>query len=124
MPRRILIGVVTGDKCSKTRRVEIERLVRHRKYSKIIRRKTVCHAHDENNESAMGDKVEIEESRPLSKLKRWKLVRVVEKNKEVDVASLRALRREGGEVQATLKALADNPHVAEAGSSESVGGAS
>lgn len=90
MPRRILIGVVTSDKAAKTRRVEIERLVRHPRYSKIIRKKTVCHVHDENNESHTGDKVEIEESRPLSKLKRWRLIRVVEKNKEIDVASLRA----------------------------------
>jgi small subunit ribosomal protein S17 len=90
MPRRILVGVVTSDKAAKTRRVEIERLVRHPRYSKIIRKKTVCHVHDENNESHMGDKVEIEESRPLSKLKRWRLIRVVEKNREIDVASLRA----------------------------------
>ena len=83
MPRRILVGVVTSDKAAKTRRVEIERLVRHSRYSKIIRKTTVCHAHDENNESHVGDRVEIEESRPLSKLKRWNLVRVVEKNKEV-----------------------------------------
>jgi small subunit ribosomal protein S17 len=90
MPRRILIGVVTSDKAAKTRRVEIERLVRHPRYQKIIRKKTVCHVHDENNESHMGDKVEIEESRPLSKLKRWRLIRVVEKNREIDVATLRA----------------------------------
>ena len=90
MPRRILIGVVTSDKAAKTRRVEIERLVRHPRYSKVIRKKTVCHVHDEANESNTGDKVEIEESRPLSKLKRWRLIRVVEKNREIDVASLRA----------------------------------
>ncbi len=105
MPRRTLIGIVTGDRASKTRRVEIERLVRHKKYSKIIRRKTVCHAHDENNESALGDRVEIEESRPLSKLKRWTLLRVVEKNKEVDVASLKAARRDAGDTKATMEAL-------------------
>jgi small subunit ribosomal protein S17 len=85
MPRRILVGVVTGDKASKTRRVEIERLVRHSKYTKIIRKTTVCHVHDENNESHIGDVVEIEESRPLSKLKRWKLVKVVQKNKSAVV---------------------------------------
>ena len=90
MPRRILIGVVTSDKAAKTRRVEIERLVRHPRYSKVIRKKTICHVHDEANESSVGDKVEIEESRPLSKLKRWRLIRVVEKNREIDVASLRA----------------------------------
>ena len=93
MPARTLTGVVTGDKCSKTRRVEIDRLVRHKKYGKFIRRRTVCHVHDENNESAAGDLVEIQESRPLSRLKRWTLVRIVEKNKEVDVAALRLARR-------------------------------
>jgi small subunit ribosomal protein S17 len=84
MPRRILVGVVTSDKAAKTRRVEIERLVRHPRYSKIIRKKTVCHVHDEDNASKMGDKVEIEECRPLSKMKRWNLIRIVEKNKLVE----------------------------------------
>ena len=51
MPKRQLIGVVTSDKMSKTRRVEIDRLVRHPKYGKFMRRRTVCHVHDENNES-------------------------------------------------------------------------
>jgi small subunit ribosomal protein S17 len=79
-----LVGVVTSDKAAKTRRVEIERLVRHPRYSKIIRKKTVCHVHDEDNVSKMGDKVEIEECRPLSKMKRWTLIRIVEKNKLVE----------------------------------------
>jgi small subunit ribosomal protein S17 len=90
MARRVLLGIVKSDRMNKSRRVEIERSVRHPKYSKIIRRKTVCHVHDEENESKIGDKVEIEESRPLSKLKRWKLIRVVEKNREVDLAALRS----------------------------------
>jgi small subunit ribosomal protein S17 len=80
MPKRVLIGVVTGDKTAKTRRVEVPLLVKHEKYGKFIRRKTICYAHDENNESGKGDRVEIIESRPLSKLKRWALVRVLEKN--------------------------------------------
>ncbi len=84
MPRRILVGVVTRDKADKTRRVEIERIVRHRKYGKFIRRRTVCHMHDEDNASAMGDTVEMEESPPVSKLKRWRLVRVVKKNDASD----------------------------------------
>jgi small subunit ribosomal protein S17 len=90
MARRVLIGVVKSDRMNKSRRVEIERSVRHPKYSKIVRRKTVCHVHDEANESKMGDKVEIEESRPISKLKRWRLIRVVEKNREVDLAALKS----------------------------------
>src|SRR5438874_7693868 len=75
--RRVLQGVVTRDKTLKTRRVEVERLVRHPKYGKFVKRRTVCYAHDEKNESHLGDTVEIIESRPLSKLKRWQLVRIV-----------------------------------------------
>ena len=90
MPKRQIIGVVTGDKMQKTRRVEIDRQVRHPKYGKILRRHTVCHVHDEKNESQIGDTVEIIESRPLSKLKRWDLVRVVSKSQQVDIAAMRA----------------------------------
>ena len=75
--RRVVEGVVTSDKMNKTRRVEIPRLVKHVRYGKYIRRRTVCHVHDENNISHMGDKVEIMESRPLSKTKHWRLLRVV-----------------------------------------------
>ncbi len=75
--RRVEIGVVTSDKMNKTRRVEIPRLVKHPKYGKYIRRRTICHVHDENNESRQGDQVEIMETRPLSKLKHWRLVRIV-----------------------------------------------
>jgi small subunit ribosomal protein S17 len=90
MPKRQLIGVVTSDKCAKTRRVEIDRLVRHAQYGKFMRRRTVCHVHDENNESGMGDTVEIVECPPKSRLKRWDLVRVVTKSSAVDIAAMRA----------------------------------
>ena len=90
MARRILLGVIKSDRMNKSRRVEIERFVRHPKYSKIVRRKTVCHVHDEENVSKAGDKVEIEECRPMSKLKRWTLVRVVEKNSDVGIADVQA----------------------------------
>lgn len=93
MPATVLVGIVTSDRANKTRRVEIGRLVKHEKYGKYVKRRTICHMHDENNESAIGDKVELVECRPLSRLKRWKLVRVVEKNKEVDLAALRSARR-------------------------------
>ena len=74
--------VVTSDKMSKTRRVEIPRLVKHPKYGKYVRQKTVCYVHDEADESASGDTVEIVEvSPPTSKKKRWELVRVVEKSR-------------------------------------------
>jgi small subunit ribosomal protein S17 len=75
--RRIEVGIVTSDKMNKTRRVEIPRLVKHPKYGKYIKRRTICHVHDEKNESHIGDTVEIMETRPMSKLKNWRLVRVV-----------------------------------------------
>jgi small subunit ribosomal protein S17 len=77
--RRILQGIVTRDNTSKTRRVEVERLVRHPKYGKFVKRRTVCYVHDEKNESHLGDTVEIVESRPLSKMKRWELIKIVTK---------------------------------------------
>jgi small subunit ribosomal protein S17 len=90
MPRRVVTGTVTSAASAKTRRVEVPRVVRHDKYGKILHRRTVCHVHDEHEESAAGDTVEIIESRPRSRLKRWELVRVVAKSTAVDVASLRS----------------------------------
>jgi len=88
--RRTAVGVVTKDKMNKTRRVEIPRLVKHARYGKYIKRRTICYVHDEKNESHAGDTVEIMETRPLSKLKRWRLVRVVTKSPGGKIA-------EGGE---------------------------
>jgi small subunit ribosomal protein S17 len=90
MPKRQIIGVVTGDKMNKSRRVEIARLVRHPKYGKYLRRRTVCHVHDENNESKFGDTVEIIEAPPRSKTKRWDLVRIVSKSQQIDIAAMKA----------------------------------
>ena len=92
MPKRVVVGVVKSDKSSKTRRVEIPQLVTHPKYGKIIRRRTVCYVHDENNVSATGDTVEIVECRPMSRTKRWQLVRVVAKSRAVDLAAMKAAR--------------------------------
>lgn len=88
MPKKVSIGIVTSDSNSKTRRVEIPRLVRHPKYGKYIRHKTVCYVHDENDESHLGDTVEIIEGRRRSKTKRWELVRILEKNTAVDLAAM------------------------------------
>lgn len=118
MPKRVVSGIVTSDKMSKTRRVEINRLVQHPKYKKYIRQRTVCYAHDENNESGAGDRVEIIESEPLSKLKRWRLVRVLEKSTEVDLAALRAARK--GATQAESEAI-EAAHVGETKAEESAG---
>ena len=105
MPKNISIGVVTSDKMAKTRRVEIPRLVRHPKYGKILRRKTVCHVHDETEQAHVGDTVEIRESRPRSKTKRWELVRVITKSRAVDLAAMRAaLKDEEGLTEAARSA--------------------
>lgn len=77
--RRVLIGVVTRDKMTKTRRVDVERLVKHPRYGKYIKKRTVCYVHDEASESHVGDRVEIMETRPLSKNKCWRLVRILYK---------------------------------------------
>jgi len=97
MPKRVAVGVVASDKMAKTRRVEIPRLVRHPVYGKIIRRMTVCHVHDERNESAVGDTVEIVESRPRSKTKRWELVRVISRHSAVDTAAMRTAQTDNTE---------------------------
>lgn len=76
--RKRMVGIVASDKMNKSRRVEVERVFRHPKYGKTVRRKTVCHMHDEQNQSHKGDLVEIVECRPLSKLKKWNLVRIVQ----------------------------------------------
>lgn len=83
MPKKVVTGIVTGDKNDKTRRVEVARTVRHSKFGKLMHRRTICYAHDEKNESKAGDKVEIVESRPLSRLKRWELVRIVSRGPAV-----------------------------------------
>ena len=96
--RKTEIGVVTSDKMDKTRRVELERLVPHPKYGKYLKRRTVCHAHDETNQTHVGDIVEIMETRPLSKLKRWRIVRVVR------VGAQQALAGEGETAKVPVQA--------------------
>ena len=70
-------GLVKSDKMDKTISVVVERLMRHPRYGKYVRRRSTFKAHDARNEARPGDLVEIEESRPLSKTKCWRLVRVV-----------------------------------------------
>lgn len=77
-PRRHTFqGVVVSDKADKTRVVSVQRQVRHPAYEKIMRKRTKFYVHDEENTSREGDLVEIAGTRPLSKLKRWRLVRIV-----------------------------------------------
>jgi small subunit ribosomal protein S17 len=81
MPKRILQGEVVSDKNDKTIVVKVERRLRHPVFKKTVRVSKKYHAHDENNEAKTGEIVRIEETRPLSKQKRWKLVEKVDASK-------------------------------------------
>lgn len=85
--RKTKTGRVVSDKMDKTIVVSVERLARHRLYKRVIRLTTKFKAHDEANEAHVGDTVLIEESRPLSATKRWRLVRIVAKAGEHGDAS-------------------------------------
>ena len=74
MPKRILVGTVVSDKTDKTVVVTVERKVKHPLYGKIMRRSKKYHAHDEDNSFKAGEIVRIEETRPISKLKTWKVL--------------------------------------------------
>ena len=79
--RKTRIGVVSSNKMDKTITVKVERKIKHPLYGKFLKKTTSFHAHDEKNECNIGDTVKIMETRPMSKLKRWRLVEVVEKVK-------------------------------------------
>ena len=79
--RKTRVGIVSSDKMDKTIVVSIKDSVKHPLYKKVIKRTVKFKAHDENNECGIGNKVEIMETRPLSKDKRWRLVRIIEKAK-------------------------------------------
>ena len=85
MPKRILTGTVVSDKNDKTVTVLVERKVKHPLYGKIIRRSKKYHAHDEDNSFKIGEIVRIEETRPLSKLKNWKVIERVTAGKTAAV---------------------------------------
>ena len=79
--RKVRVGMVVSTKMDKTVVVAIEDNVKHPKYGKIVKHTLKVHAHDENNECGVGDKVSVMETRPLSKDKRWRLVEIIEKAK-------------------------------------------
>ncbi|MGB5473558.1 MAG: 30S ribosomal protein S17 [Gammaproteobacteria bacterium] len=76
---RTLQGRVVSDKMNKSITVEIERRVKHPIYGKFVRKTTKVHAHDENNECQIGDVVVVEQCRPLSKTKKWRFIRLIER---------------------------------------------
>jgi len=93
--RKQFIGTVVSDKMDKTVVVMVETLVKHPLYGKYIKKRKKYMAHDENNECRVGDKVLIEETRPLSRRKRWRVKQILEKGKVVE---LEEVFEEGGEV--------------------------
>ena len=96
--RRVEVGIVLSDVRNKTITVEVKHLAKHARYGKYLNRSTHLHAHDEKNEAKKGDRVEVVETRPISKQKRWRLVQIVERAavlgtldiKEVEVAPKKA----------------------------------
>jgi small subunit ribosomal protein S17 len=77
--RKVMRGTVTSNKMAKTLVVQVDRKVRHPLYEKFMPRRTKLYAHDEKGEAKVGDVVELAQTRPLSKLKRWRLVRIIQK---------------------------------------------
>ena len=90
-PRRTLAGTVVSASRAKTIAVQITTLTAHPKYGKYVRRRNKVHAHDESNEARVGDEVELVETRPLSRTKRWRLVRVVRRGGAAALAPAVAL---------------------------------
>ena len=78
MPKRVLTGIIVSDKTEKTVVVKVERRVKHPLYGKIIKRSKKYHAHDETNEVRAGETVRIEETKPISKLKTWRVIERVD----------------------------------------------
>ncbi|MBU6205436.1 MAG: 30S ribosomal protein S17 [Bacteroidota bacterium] len=79
--RKTRIGIVVSNKMDKSITVTMERKVKHPMYGKFLKKTTKFHAHDEKNEANIGDTVRLMETRPISKLKRWRLVEIIEKAK-------------------------------------------
>ena len=77
--RKVRTGVVVSDARDKTVTVEITDVIRHAKYGKTVRRRKRLHAHDESNDANLGDTVQVMETRPMSKTKRWRVTEIVER---------------------------------------------
>jgi small subunit ribosomal protein S17 len=104
--RKTKVGRVVSDKMDKTIVVSVERLTRHRLYKRVIRLTTKFKAHDEGNDAHVGDTVLIEESRPLSATKRWRLIEVVQRASDHGAAAELQLVAEGADVTEAIHAAA------------------
>jgi small subunit ribosomal protein S17 len=104
--RKTLIGFVTSRSGDKSIKVTIPYKTPHSLYHKVINRKTVVHVHDEKNETKTGDKVEIMETRPLSRLKRWRIISVIERAVTTEAV---AISENDVAAQVPTKTVAANP---------------
>lgn len=95
--RKILVGFVTSRSGDKSVKVTVAYKIPHPRYVKVINRKTVVHAHDEKNETRPGDRVEIMETRPLSRLKRWRVTRVLAAAEQIETPAHAAHAAEAAE---------------------------
>lgn len=86
--RKTVIGFVTSKMGDKSVKVTVPYKTPHPLYHKVINRKTVLHVHDEKNEAKLGDKIEVMETRPISRLKRWRVIRVVEASAGLEIAAV------------------------------------
>ena len=86
--RKTQIGFVSSRSGDKSVKVTLDYKTPHPLYHKVINRKTVLHVHDEKNEAKMGDKIEVMETRPISRLKRWRVIRVVEAAIGLDIVAV------------------------------------
>jgi small subunit ribosomal protein S17 len=78
-PRKTIVGRVINDAMNKTVTLSIERMFRHPRYKKIVKKTSKVYAHDEKNDCRVGDKVKVMSTRPLSKLKRWRVIEILER---------------------------------------------
>ena len=105
MPKRILSGIVVSSKSNKTITVNVTRRIKHKLYKKIIRQSKKYHAHDENNEFNVGDIVSIIESKPISKLKKWRVSQTQEKNRDSNAIKLFVADNSGARTIQCIKVL-------------------
>jgi small subunit ribosomal protein S17 len=103
--RKVRVGEVISDKMDKTVVVRVDRRLIHPQYGKVITRSKKFYVHDEKGEAGVGDQVEIVETRPLSKLKRWRLVKVLKKAEQIDKIA-DGLERPGAPAATTAAASA------------------
>ncbi len=78
-PRKTMVGLVVNDAMNKTVTLSIERMFQHPRYKKIVKKTSKIYAHDEENTCRVGDKVKVMSTRPMSKLKRWRVIEVIER---------------------------------------------